>query len=98
MSFTDLRRARQSKSYIKAAKTLPSGTIVDTAGKILAEHDGIEQFTIGQRKGLGFAAGARRYVLEIVPARNEVVVGDREELLASGLLASRCNWFRNARE
>ena len=38
------------------------------AGKVLAEHDGIEHFTIGQRKGLGFAAGERRYVLEIVPA------------------------------
>ena len=73
-----------------------AGVIVDTAGKVLAEHDGIEQFTIGQRKGLGFAAGARRYVLEIVPARNEVVVGDREELLAPGLVASRVNWLIDA--
>lgn len=73
-----------------------AGTIVDTAGTVLAEHDGIEQFTVGQRKGLGFAAGARRYVLEIVPARNEVVVGEREELLAPGLLASRVNWLIDA--
>src|SRR6266478_1221004 len=54
-----------------------SGKIVDTAGAMLAEHDGIEQFTIGQRKGLGFAAGERRYVLRIVPEDNTVVVGGR---------------------
>jgi tRNA-specific 2-thiouridylase len=70
-----------------------AGHIVDTAGNVLADHDGIEQFTIGQRKGLGFAAGERRYVLKIVPGDNQVVVGQREELLASGLQASGVNWL-----
>ncbi len=70
-----------------------AGNIVDTAGHVLAAHDGIEQFTIGQRKGLGFAAGARRYILDIIPATNEVVVGDREELLAPALTAARVNWL-----
>jgi tRNA-specific 2-thiouridylase len=70
-----------------------AGVIVDTAGNVLAEHDGIERFTVGQRKGLGFAAGERRYVLRIVPGENEVVVGEREELLAAGLEASRVNWL-----
>src|SRR5205823_2756887 len=70
-----------------------AGVIVDTAGNVLAEHDGIERFTVGQRKGLGFAAGERRYVLRIVPGDNEVIVGEREELLASGLEASRLNWL-----
>ncbi len=70
-----------------------AGHIVDTAGKVLAEHDGFERFTVGQRKGLGFAAGQRRYVLEIVPSRNEVVIGERDELLASGLRASGVNWL-----
>jgi len=60
---------------------------------VLANHDGIEQFTIGQRKGLGFAAGERRYILRIVPEENTVVVGRREELLARGLVASRVNWL-----
>jgi tRNA-specific 2-thiouridylase len=69
------------------------GHIVDTAGTVLAEHDGIEQFTIGQRKGLGFAAGERRYVLRIVPEDGAVVVGRREELLASDLRASSVNWL-----
>ena len=73
-----------------------AGRIVDTAGHTLAEHDGIENFTIGQRKGLGFAAGERRYVLQIIPSENEVVVGDREELLAPAQLASRVNWLVDA--
>ncbi len=71
-----------------------AGQLVDTSGKVLAEHGGIENFTIGQRKGLGYAAGERRYVLRIVPDTNEVVIGRREELLAGGLLASRVNWLR----
>jgi tRNA-specific 2-thiouridylase len=70
-----------------------AGTIVDRAGNVLAPHDGIERFTIGQRKGLGFGSASRRYVLQIVPATNTVVVGDREELLASSLRASRVNWL-----
>jgi tRNA-specific 2-thiouridylase len=70
-----------------------AGNIVDKTGKVLARHEGFERFTVGQRKGLGFGAHARRYVLEIVPATNEVVVGDPEELLATGLVASRLNWL-----
>jgi tRNA-specific 2-thiouridylase len=70
-----------------------AGEIVDTTGHVLAEHDGIERFTIGQRKGLGFAAGERRYVLRIVPKDNRVVVGGREELLSTGLIASGVNWL-----
>src|SRR5262249_34767471 len=70
-----------------------AGHFVDRAGNVLAEHDGIQRFTIGQRKGLGYAGGSRRYVLDIVPETNTVVLGDREELLAGGLVASRVNWL-----
>lgn len=70
-----------------------AGSIVDRSGNVLAPHDGIEKFTIGQRKGLGFGSASRRYVLEIVPETREVVVGDREELLASSLRACRMNWL-----
>jgi tRNA-specific 2-thiouridylase len=70
-----------------------SGVIRDRAGTVLAEHDGIEQFTIGQRKGLGFGGGQRRYVLQIVPESREVIVGAKDDLLAPGLTASRVNWL-----
>jgi tRNA-specific 2-thiouridylase len=73
-----------------------AGNIVDTAGNVLTRHPGIENFTVGQRKGLGFAAGERRYVLQIVPEERAVVVGPKEELLARGLVASRVNWLLNA--
>lgn len=72
-----------------------AGQIVDTAGRVVGEHDGYERFTIGQRKGLGVAAGSRRYVLEIVPETRQVVVGDPELLQAAGLTASRLNWLMN---
>ena len=77
-------------------QTATAGRIVDTSGRMLAAHDGIERFTVGQRKGLGFAAGERRYVLRIVPGDNEVVIGDKEDLLATDLLASRVNWLTPA--
>jgi tRNA-specific 2-thiouridylase len=70
-----------------------AGRFVDESGRVLGEHDGIERFTVGQRKGLGVAVGSRRYVLRIVPGDNDVVLGEREGLLASGLVASRVNWL-----
>jgi tRNA-specific 2-thiouridylase len=73
-----------------------AGQIVDTAGLVVGEHDGYERFTIGQRKGLGVAAGVRRYVLAIVPETRQVVVGDPELLQAAGLTASRVNWLIDA--
>jgi tRNA-uridine 2-sulfurtransferase len=70
-----------------------AGHVVDTEGRVLGEHDGIERFTVGQRKGLGIAGTERRYVLRIVPSDNEVVLGRREELQASTLVASRVHWL-----
>jgi len=70
-----------------------AGHIVDTSGHVLATHDGIENFTVGQRKGLNFAAGERRYILRILPESREVVVGSKEELLSGSLRAARVNWL-----
>ncbi|MBX9628330.1 MAG: tRNA 2-thiouridine(34) synthase MnmA [Gemmataceae bacterium] len=70
-----------------------AGIIREKDGTILGEHDGIDRFTVGQRKGLGVAAGRKRFVLELLPERNEVVVGDAEDLLAGGLVASGVNWL-----
>src|SRR5262252_6921809 len=52
------------------------GEIVDLHGKLLGHHDGIEFYTIGQRKGLGLSSPRPLYVIELDPARNRVVVGD----------------------
>ena len=70
-----------------------AGVIREKDGTVLGEHDGIDRFTVGQRKGLGVAAGRKRFVLELLPATNEVVVGDAADLLAGGLVASGVNWL-----
>src|SRR5271156_3604101 len=56
------------------------GEIVTEDGTVVGYHDGIHNFTIGQRKGLGFSAGKPLYVLSIDPAKNRVVVGDDDAL------------------
>jgi tRNA-uridine 2-sulfurtransferase len=70
-----------------------AGAVVDPAGNVLGAHDGYERFTVGQRKGLGIAADRKRYVLRILPESKAIVLGDREELFASELTASRVNWL-----
>lgn len=67
--------------------------LVDTSGELLGRGDPYFRYTVGQRRGLGLSAGERRYVLKVLPERNEVVVGDGEQLLASGLLGSRVHWI-----
>ncbi|HEY8491287.1 MAG TPA: tRNA 2-thiouridine(34) synthase MnmA [Dehalococcoidia bacterium] len=57
------------------------GPVVDTAGNVVGQHEGVSGFTVGQRRGLG-AFGARRYVVELRPEANTVVVGGAEELLS----------------
>lgn len=70
-----------------------SGEIVTTDGTVVGRHEGIERYTIGQRKGLGVAFGDRRFVVRIEPETRRVVVGEREELARSELTASGANWL-----
>lgn len=60
------------------------GDIVDTTGAVVGRHQGAIDFTVGQRKGLGVAAGERRYVVDIDPGTATVVIGRRDELLVDG--------------
>lgn len=69
-----------------------SGEIRDTAGRVLGRHDGYQFFTIGQRRGLGVALGRRAYVVAIDPATASVVVGEEEDLLATGLTMENVQW------
>jgi tRNA-uridine 2-sulfurtransferase len=70
-----------------------SGELVTTSGEIVGTHEGIHNFTVGQRKGLGVATGTPLYVLEIRGDRREVVVGGANELLSDTLRAKRVNWI-----
>jgi tRNA-specific 2-thiouridylase len=68
------------------------GGIYDLEGNFLAEHDGIELFTIGQRKGLPGGSPRPRYVVDIDPATSRVLVGDVEDLLVDEFEIERINW------
>lgn len=69
------------------------GEIVDRSGRVLGEHPGVAFFTVGQRKGLGIAAGRPLYVVAIDPIANRVIVGDRPDALSGALEALRPNWI-----
>ena len=65
------------------------GEIVNEEGTVVGRHNGVHHFTIGQRKGLGFAAGKAYYVLAIDRENNRVVVGDDESPRAATARSSR---------
>ncbi len=73
--------------------SLDAGNIVDMHGKILGKHNGVINFTIGQRKGIGIASSKPLYVLKIKPESKEVVVGFKEDLGVSRLNINEVNWL-----
>jgi tRNA-specific 2-thiouridylase len=73
-------------------KQFHSGGIYDKEGNYLAPHDGIEMFTIGQRKGLPGGSQAPRYVIDIDPATSSVIVGDAADLIVDSFEIDRATW------
>jgi tRNA-uridine 2-sulfurtransferase len=73
------------------------GPITDTDGTVIGEHEGLPFFTVGQRAGLGIPPArpdtSPRYVIEIVPSANTVVVGPREALRRASVEASSFQWI-----
>ena len=74
-------------------KSLPdtSGELVTTDGRVIGEHTGVHNFTVGQRKGLGVATGTPLYVIQIKGESGQVVVGGGEALYSRALRARRVN-------
>jgi tRNA-specific 2-thiouridylase len=68
-------------AFLDARVPARAGSIVDTEGRVLGEHRGTAHFTVGQRRGLGVAAGARRYVIDVDATSATVTVGTRDDLL-----------------
>jgi tRNA-uridine 2-sulfurtransferase len=69
------------------------GEIVDLHGHVLGHHDGIEFYTIGQRKGLGITTPKPVYVIELDAANNRVIVGDDSALDRDEFIVDCCNWI-----
>jgi len=76
-----------------AALSNGGGEIVDEAGTVIGKHNGVHQFTIGQRKGLGFAAGKPLYVISIDHQNNRIMVGNDESLRSTTCEVGNVNWI-----
>ena len=77
----------------RVGESATAGAIVTTDGREVGQHDGLERFTIGQRKGLGIALGEPRFVVRLEPDTGRVVIGSKEELARGELTAAGTNWL-----
>lgn len=73
---------------------LSGGKFVDNTGKIIGNHEGYPFYTIGQRKGLGMAFGSPKFVTEILPESNTVVLGDLDDLIRNGMQVGKLNFMK----
>jgi tRNA-specific 2-thiouridylase len=73
-------------------ETLKPGAIRDISGQEVGSHEGIQFYTIGQRKGIG-AHGARKFVVRIESESGDVIIGDNADLMATGLTVENVNWI-----
>jgi len=79
------------RSFVKKFIKDKPGDIIDKEGNILGRHKGITAYTIGQREGLGISFKHPLYVIDIKPEENKIVVGGKEDLLSSALIAGEIN-------
>jgi tRNA-specific 2-thiouridylase len=81
--------------FLQQAKLVEKhrGEIVDLNGQVLGHHEGIEFYTIGQRKGLGLSSPRPLYVVELDLVNNRVIVGDDSALERAAFEVAQCNWI-----
>jgi len=85
--FLDAYLAEQEGTFPETA-----GELVTTRGDVIAEHAGIHNFTVGQRKGLGVATGSPLYVIQLDGEKRQVIVGGEQQLYSRTLRAKNVNW------
>ena len=76
----------------REAELPQSGAIVNAKGEKIGAHSGIHRYTIGQRRGLGIAHEKPLYVVQIERAKNQIIAGEKEELLSPEFIAKGVNW------
>lgn len=81
------------RGFLRRRVPAAAGQVVDTGGNVLGSHEGVVNFTVGQRRGLGISAKEPLYVQEVRPQNQQVVVGRREELEVREILVGEMNWF-----
>jgi tRNA-specific 2-thiouridylase len=86
-----------TRGFLQSRLGSRPGAVVDTDGEVVGEHDGAYAFTVGQRKGLGLgrpaADGKARYVVDVQPTTNTVVVGPAELLSVDRIAGEKALWF-----
>jgi len=83
------------RAFLQAAipDAIHPGSILDTQGNVIGQHQGLPFYTIGQRKGMGISADRPLYVIAIDPQRNVIIAGDKEETYTTELVATQVNWI-----
>jgi tRNA-specific 2-thiouridylase len=90
--FVEAQVAENPERFAGARLAEPAA-LVDAAGRELGTGQPYYRYTVGQRRGLGLAAKSPLFVLAIEPEENRVVVGEEQDLLASGLRGERLHWI-----
>ena len=80
------------REFLRQRTDEKPGHIVDDTGNVLGQHDGIQYFTVGQRRGLGLSGGPPRFVIRLEPDTRQVVVGSEENLYRDTLFVSPVSW------
>ena len=78
------------------APALSRGPIMTSGGAVVGEHNGFARYTVGQRRGVPGGFAHPMYVIAIRPDQRAVVIGTRDELLGSGIVAREVNWLSDA--
>jgi tRNA-specific 2-thiouridylase len=83
------------RSFLAQHSTSPQlrGNILNLSGEIVGEHNGISNYTIGQRKGIGSGFQSPVYVIDKNPVNNEIIIGPKEALKYSEIVAGPFNWI-----
>jgi tRNA-specific 2-thiouridylase len=81
------------RGFVRKKVAAQPGDVVDTGGAVLGRHEGIVDFTVGQRRGIGVSAPTPLYVTEVRPQANQVVVGRRRDLEVREVWVRGINWF-----
>jgi tRNA-specific 2-thiouridylase len=80
------------REFVAGRAAAVPGAVVDTTGRVVGRHDGVANFTVGQRRGLGVASAERRYVIDVDAGRAVVTIGCRADLLGREIPVERWSW------
>ncbi len=91
-----ITRESQDLCFQRGITGIP-GNIVNTDGKIIGRHNGLDGYTPGQRKGLGAHSG-RKFVIELDPQHNRLIIGDEKNLYSEHCILNNINWLKKPGE